>query len=376
MLAPQPALAAEEVSSATVALCFGPSPEQCAFRCSGVLLSSTVVATARHCAQRSAKDSACNAGLDDLSLVEPNQVMVTNAPALPNQGAIYRKGVRWASPAWRAACGHDIALLEIDAEVVPKPSQYAVPRFQPKPASSLSLVGYAFPQASDPAGFRYRRSVDAGAICIGGVDACTGPAEGKDLGYAEVALNLTVCKGDSGTPVFVRGESTLLGVLTRALGDSSACGTAIATGFAEHALLLGKTVRAASIRQNAAEPTWVAAALARGNSDTISRGALGMPCDGADECTDGICASPDGGRTLQCSRACDVNACPDSFDCIKVPEGARCFVSTNPSSDSCSTRPDTSHAGSSFGILTGLSALILGLRKHRWTRTSTARRRV
>jgi hypothetical protein len=107
-----------------------------------------------------------------------------------------------------------------------------------------------------------------------------------------------------------------------------------------------------------------------------SPGALGAPCQSADECLDGVCAAPDGDAARVCTRTCFSDLagfCPSGYACLPAGGGngaQACFTSVAPMSGGCAAAGGADACG---GLLLATWFFLLALRCRQRAQTSALR---
>ncbi|MFO0666912.1 MAG: trypsin-like serine protease [Polyangiaceae bacterium] len=353
---------AEEVADTAVALCRGNTKEACTFRCSGVLIAPNLVVTARHCARQSeVLEARCDEGTSDTELFDPSTLLATDALVLSPK-APFARGTRWSASKFKASCGHDVVLLELDAPLGASGLTFPSPRFADSAPSGAELTYITFGPGSpgDTKTVGQRKELKTSGLCIGGIDKCSAIAGGNTLQAGEYLTSRTMCQGNSGSPLVLdpSGRKEIVGTLSRGMQAVNGCGYGVTSSFSQHALLFARAAREAAERGKYTLPSWVAVAESRGNSDTFKRGEIGMPCDTPDECSGKDCRSRDSGRTFSCTKSCATNNdCPSGLVCAAAGSANYCFAPTEQDeveSSSCSV----SAPGNARVLETSLASLV------------------
>lgn len=320
----------------SVALCEGDTYYDCHLLCGGTLVAPNLVVTSRHCADPTRIDSLdCASYRFSGQTKAPSTIWVTAASPISN-GATFHQGTRWGLPR-PLGCGHDLAFLTLgDAmpEVAPAAPAIAHDAVATLGASELQVVGYG---RSGPGGALdgVRRHAPAHVLCLGGRDACTTVPGGRELLPTELAVDVQVCGGDSGSGVMAP-DGALLGALARTIGGSSECAYGVYTRLDPHALLLARSARSAATAGGYAPAPWVEGLTAGGNGGGVAPRAFGASCDDDVDCASGACRTYDGGLAWSCARTCDGSCrCRDGFCFAEpaTPDDGGCRAARGPAAD-------------------------------------------
>jgi MYXO-CTERM domain-containing protein len=185
--------------------------------CSGSLLSSNVVLTARHCVSKAVTSHvSCNeigesGNGDHVGEDESLEKLHVYSGSKPAYGGAASAGVKKViHPEGGILCNADVALLVLDraiTDVAPLRIRLAS---TPHPDETVRAVGYGQNDRAVPVGTRLRK--DAVKVLAVGqrVSASRTP-----LGSHEFEVGLSICAGDSGGPAISEATGAVIGVVSR-----------------------------------------------------------------------------------------------------------------------------------------------------------------
>jgi len=262
--------------------------------CTGTLIATNVVLTARHCVS-DPRTFTCPA--------EGNQVTTNLAPAslgimlgdvVVNGAQAVAHGAEVVVPLTGELCDHDIAAIILDEELDVAPVK--VSAVGAKSGHFVRTVGFAMPPSGD-AGAPFERVLREYVRIA-------------DVSPTEFEVGEATCTGDSGGPAFDESSSELLGVVSR---SGSYCeGPDVHNIYTRADVYSG--LIAAAVQEGATLNA--AAGLPKQKKPVATKPAsdVGDPCQSASDCSTGLCVETP--ESAYCSRTCDSSdRCPDGFRC-------------------------------------------------------------
>jgi MYXO-CTERM domain-containing protein len=281
--------------------------------CSGTLIAPNLVMTARHCVIPPGGNETVTCSDMFPANVAASALYVTTEPNLYKAKAYYAV-TEIITPADKAFCGNDIALIVLEKNVPAKEAQPATPVVQFKMtdkrlSGSITAMGYGItnPSAEDSGQRRIRENIPL--LCIPGSKDmdCSGDMAKYSDDAAEFVTEGYVCSGDSGSGAFDqksfdRGAPFVMGTLSRGPQTKDKCLAAIYSRTDAHAQLIIDAAKKAAQQGSYELPSWTAPESVSGVSDPSAE----ATCVG-DTCTDVSATEPsstDGSAKLMTTSGC------------------------------------------------------------------------
>jgi hypothetical protein len=270
--------------------------------CTGSLVSSDVVLTARHCVAQSSSTIVCPAtGQQVGAAVDPSTVQVLAGDDVTT-ATLVGLGAAILVPAGDVLCNADIAFIVLD-RATSSITPLVIASTPVVAGAHVRSVGFGATSDTTPAGIKIVRE----HVAVQGVVS------------DEFQIGEATCQGDSGGPAFDETTGQIVGVVSR--GGGSCTGknafniytrTDIFESLFAQALALGAKEEADA----GAHP----ATHVDGGASSTSSSDMGNACTTATDCAASVCVTTPAKN--YCSRSCGTgDRCPAHFHCTKTPSG-------------------------------------------------------
>jgi MYXO-CTERM domain-containing protein len=297
--------------------------------CTGTLIASNLVLTARHCVSNT-KDSAfaCDGkgnliggGTQVYADHPPNKIWVFTGADRSQLGPgsmPQAKGAQIIHDGAKVLCNHDLALVVLDREI--EGAQIAPIRVDSMPmeGETFTAVGWGVTEKTPYPTTRQMRE----GIKIKKTGPFDGSATIEPVPPNDVLVGESICSGDSGGPALHTDSGAVLGVVSRGGNGQNdpndpAVGCIGATNLYTAVAPFRDLVLAAF--EAAGKEPWI-----EGQPDP-RLAKTGVDCTADEECRGAICAASQG-KTI-CSQDCSADAasCPEGFTCQASNRGPICL---------------------------------------------------
>jgi hypothetical protein len=267
--------------------------------CSGTVIGTRVVLTAKHCVFAEQSDGTFTAipaarlrviGGDDINRAEGIDFTREVARVFTTTGPFSRDDL---------AEGRDVALVRTTAGIEVAPREVGVAR--PRRGNPMTIVGFGRNNPrTDDSGEKHRGTATVGDVFVG---------------VFEVGGTANACQGDSGGPV-IDAAGRVLGVASFVSDENCRDGRAFYTEVVSNLALVATALGAPPSCTSAPERCDGADNDCDGEIDPGCI-AFGLPCAGPDDCESAVCERV--GEELLCGQACDptgsVTGCPEGTGC-------------------------------------------------------------
>jgi MYXO-CTERM domain-containing protein len=215
-----------------------------AFVCTGTLIRSNLVLTARHCVSLFEENGECPVTTGEFSPDAFSIALGIHA----RSSTVSARGVRIFVPSLGNLCGGDIALIQLDREL--SNPRTASARFTPLVLEErTTAIGYGADGTESLTPGRFQRT-DVKVAAVGPASASYETKAGESLTFTvpagDVAAGESTCIGDSGGPLFDL-EGSIVGVTSRGVDFECFDRPTLFTGLPQHEQLITGALGAAAL---------------------------------------------------------------------------------------------------------------------------------
>jgi len=272
--------------------------------CSGALVASNVVLTARHCVAETSEEVACPSRTAQIRRDRAAGTLAAYAGDDLAHLELLGRGVELVVPQADVLCDEDVALIVLDREVAGI-EPLAIHRGKIAKGARVRAIGFGKRGDQEPAGTKLLRE----HVAV------------LDVSRAEFLVGEATCQGDSGGPALDEGTGEVVGVVSR--GGPTCEGKAAHNVYTQvlpfldlvqTAVQRGRELAAAG---GSSKADAGAGKAAHGKPPTD----MGVGCATAADCSTGVCVKgtlkpPAASAVQYCSRTCGHgDRCPTHFHC-------------------------------------------------------------
>lgn len=312
--------------------------------CSGVMISKSIVLTARHCVART-EDGGIACTKEGKPIVGGGVVrdypaadlaVITGASFEFSKLSTATRGKKVIHTGATNLCNNDIALV-----IMQKPidAPIAAVRLDTPPEKGANILAVGWGLSNNSSGYGRRRRADIPIINVGPASSSTGGGVGGN----EFQIGEGICSGDSGGAAYDMTTRAVLGVVSRGgngktptMSDPQWVNCVDQGSYVTKNLYTRTDTYKALIMQAFAETgetPWL-----EGEPDP-TRKPLGEVCVGPADCRGNFCIGVGGDKQI-CSQTCaDDNPCPEGYSCVDAGGQRLCApgAAPKPAADSGDT---------------------------------------